>query len=255
MEAIYNFRDFGGCPAQDGRRVKQGVLFRSGSLAQATPADLEALAALGIRTVCDLRTPGERRRGADRLPGGAVQYVHLPVVIRRYSQGVVGNLLHALASGQGRRLDYTRTAVEAYREYATAKRQQLAALLRLAIQPGSLPLLIHCMAGKDRTGFACALIQGLLGVPQEQVMAEYLLSNRHLQDFTAGMLARFAFLRRVGIAPEQFLPLFEVRPAYLLAALEAIRQEYGTLDDYARDGLHFSDGERERLQALLLEAG
>jgi protein-tyrosine phosphatase len=251
--SLLNFRDFGGYPAQDGRLVKRGLLYRSGSLAHASPADLEQLAALGLRLVCDLRTPGERRRNPDRLPGPAVEYVHFPIQIKRYSRGILPPLLAALFTRRARRFDYVQISCEAYQEYVTGMSAQFSALLKRLAQPGNLPLLIHCVAGKDRTGFACALVQGLLGVPQERIMQEYLLSNHYLHDFQADMLRRFAFLARLGISPQQFMPLFEVRPAYLQSALDAIRRDYGTLDEYARRGLDFSDEERRRLGELLLE--
>jgi len=256
MEGIHNFRDVGGQRTEDDRLVKRGMLYRSGSLADASNADLERLSALGIRTICDLRTHQERDDNPSRLPRHAgIRVLHIPVKVNRHDES--GLLLRALwlLFGKARKLDYGKLARESYREYVTDFRPQFSTVMKLAADDHNLPLLIHCTAGKDRTGFACSLIQLMLGVPPEAVLDDYLRSNDHLDAFTDGMLHKLRFASLFGLSREKLLPLFEARQEYLEAAFDQIRRDYGTVSDYVREGLEVSDAQVRRLRGLLLEEG
>ncbi len=256
MEAIQNFRDVGGCRTVDGLLVRRGLLYRSASLALASRADLEELSSLGIRTICDLRTYEERDEARDRVPRhAAVRSVHIPIRVNHHKDlGVVSRLLWLLF-GDGRRLDYESVARESYREYVTDFRSEFGAVMRLASEPHNLPLLIHCTAGKDRTGFACSLIQRTLGVSADVVLDDYLKSNDHLDRFREVTLHRLRFLKLFGISKQRILPLLEARSDYLEAAFDQIRAVHGTVDAYVSDGLGFSERETRRLKGLLLESG
>ena len=254
MEAIPNFRDFGGYPTQNGLVIKKGLLYRSGSLARASERDLQALAALGIRTVCDLRTVKERQQEPDRLPAHLdINSVHIPITARRDTEAGQVRQLLSLLFGPGRGLDYGQFLTEFYREMVTDFNPELARVIRLVSDSRNLPVLIHCAAGKDRTGFACGLIQLLLGVPAELVMADYLRSNEGLDLFRAEMRRKFRLFLIVGPPRRRFLPLLEARREYLQAALEQINRSYGGLDDYARRGLGLSEKDRLGLNRLFLE--
>lgn len=253
MDHIYNFRDFGGYPAQGGAAIKQGLLFRSGSLAQASPADLRTLAALDIRTLCDLRAPRERRDEPDRLPpGNRLRVVHLPVLPHNQSDSSYARQAFSFLFGKMRRQDFSEFACQFYREYVSRFTAEFAALLHLAADSDNLPMLIHCTAGKDRTGFACSLIQSALGTPANLVMQEYLLSNQYLLDFRLEMLRKLRAFAILGATSRRFQPLFEVRGEYLSAAYEQAARQYGTLAAYLQDGLGISPTEQGQLRATLL---
>ena len=255
MEAIHNFRDVGGYRTQNGLVVKRGLLYRSGSLAEASDNDLAKLSSLGIRTVCDLRTHQERRKNPDRIPGNSnVKSVHIPIKAAMHNESGAIPQLFALLFGEARRLDYAQVAKQVYREYATGFRPEFSEIIKLAAEGSNLPILIHCTAGKDRTGLACGLIQLMLGVPLELVIHDYLLTNGRLHGFKDAMLSRLRILSIFGISREKFLPLFEARSEYLEAAFDQIRHEYGTVKNYVRDGLGFSDKDRLGLKDLLLES-
>lgn len=256
MEAIQNFRDVGGCRTVDGLLVRRGLLYRSASLAHASGADLEELSSLGVRTICDLRTYEERNEDPDRVPRHAgVRSVHIPIRVNHHKDlGMIARLLWLLF-GNGRRLDYESVAIESYREYVTDFRSEFGSVIRLASESHNLPLLIHCTAGKDRTGFACSLIQRTLGVSADVVMEDYLKSNDHLDRFREVTLHRLRFLKLFGISKQKILPLLEARSDYLEAAFGQIRDVHGTLDDYVRGGLGFAERDTRRLKALLLEQG
>jgi protein-tyrosine phosphatase len=252
MDRIHNFRDLGGHRTADGRQVKRGLLYRSASLADASDADLRALSALGIRTVCDLRTVQERADDPDRLPDG-ISSLHLPIKVKSHNESGLLLQLAGWLFGGARRFKAGDGLSGFYREYVTDFRPIFSQVIRLAAERDNLPLLIHCTAGKDRTGFACALLQLLLGVPREAVMREYLLSNEHLGEFRAEQLRRFRFLRLIGLSQERIMPFLEVRQEYLEAALEQIARDWGDVENYAREGLGLSVEDRLKLSTLLLE--
>ncbi|GAK49713.1 possible protein-tyrosine-phosphatase [Candidatus Moduliflexus flocculans] len=254
MEQIYNFRDFGGYATSNGRRIKTGVLYRSGNLAKASAHDIEHLTSLGIRMVCDLRTHGERRKHPDQFPDGyPVRVVHIPIQGKNHNDSPYIFQLASLIFGKGRRTEYAEALKAFYQEYITDFRAELSAILRLAAEQENLPLLIHCTAGKDRTGIACGLLHLLLGTPPEVALHDYLLSNQHLYQFQTEMLKQFAPLRLFGVSTQRFMPIFEARQEYWEAAFAQIGRDYGSADAYLRDGLGISENERQRFAALLLE--
>ncbi len=254
MDSIYNFRDFGGYATQHGGHIKKGLLYRSGNLARVSARDSETFAALGIRTVCDLRTHGERRKYPDRLPADAeIRTVHLPVQGKNHNDSAYIIRLFSMIFGQARRTQYAEELKDFYQEYVSDFRAELSTVLKLAAERENLPLLIHCTAGKDRTGVACGLLQLLLGMSSELALRDYLLSNERLQGFQEMMIRRFRILKLFGVSIQRFSPLFEARQEYWEAAFAQIRRDYGSVDAYIRDGLGVSDDERRQLAALLLE--
>lgn len=173
LEGCTNLRDLGGYRTADGRRVRFGLVFRAAALGALTDADLVTLGRLGLRTVCDLRGEKERERAPSRLPEPAPEVVSLPI------EPTVGAALRdilerAEATGE----DVVSLLGQAYQAYATSKLPQYRALLGLLARPERLPLVFHCSAGKDRTGFGAALLLTALGVPRAVVIEDYLATNR-----------------------------------------------------------------------------
>ena len=233
-----NFRDLGGYPAKDGRRVRWRQIFRSNHLGHLTDDDIAVVRGLGVRSALDFRGLEER---AEALCGMNDVTVHsLPV------EPTVVAALRAIAAA-GTPLS-TVAAVEvmrdSYRNYVQENTQLFRALFALLLEDRA-PLVIHCTAGKDRTGFACALILHSLGVPDDLIAEDYLLTNR--------------FYRRDPSASSD-LPddvkqvLGSVQLSFLAAAFEAIDADYGDLENYLRDGLGLGAAEREALAARYLEA-
>lgn len=254
MEAIPNFRDFGGYPAQNGWQIKSGLLFRSGSLARASANDLATLAALRIKTVVDLRTHREKAREPDRLPDtNTIRSVHIPIKSKKHDESGLIRQLYSHTVGKARHFDYDQRSREIYQEFAADFRPQFLQIIKLVADQSNLPILIHCSAGKDRTGFACSLIQMLLGLSFEQAMADYLLSNENLQLFKMEIMKRLRIFSYFGVSGKKFLPLLEARPHYLTAAWDQIRSYYGTVEAYLYHGLDFSEVDRCDLNNLLLE--
>ena len=253
MESIHNFRDFGGHKTQNGSNIKQGLLFRSGSLANTSIDDMQQLSALGVRTICDLRSRREKMDQPDCIPDNwNGKYIHIPINGGMHPESGYISQLYSLLFGEARKINFVDVAIEAYRKYARDFRVEYAEIIKLTSVSENLPILIHCTAGKDRTGFACSLIQLLLEVPFELVMQDYLRTNNHLHEFREGILKKLKLLFLIGVPKQKFIPLFEARSEYLGAAYDQIRHDYGTVDDYFREGLGFSDQDRYRLNNLLI---
>lgn len=247
MESIHNFRDFGGYTTQDGTKLPKGLLYRSGDLSKASDEDLECIANLGIKTICDLRSVQERESQPDRVPAAKpVTFFHIPMrPIVDYHARSLRRLL-SLMFGQERRTDYIAESYKAYREYATSYLPQLKALFQHMSCPENLPVLIHCSAGKDRTGVVSSLIQLVLGVSFNTVMEDYLKTNGLLDLYNAEIYRRLRKLAYFGVPWKMYKPLFDARADYLNEAIKQIKQEFGAIDEWFRRGLGFS--EREQME-------
>ena len=257
MEAINNFRDFGGYSTENGTRLKEGLLYRSGDLSKATDADLAYLSTLGIKTVCDLRSEGERRYDPDRVPTAwPFTFFNIPMrPIVEYHGRSLRRLL-SLMFGSERRRDYVAESYQAYRDYATSYLPQLKALFRRISDPENLPVLIHCSAGKDRTGVVASLIQLVLGVPFETVLEDYLMTNGNLNAYKEDVFRRLSRLGYFGIPwMKLYGPLFAARTDFLNAALEQVKEEFGAVDEWFRRGLGFSEKEKVALVSVLSDFG
>jgi protein-tyrosine phosphatase len=253
LEGAPNFRDLGGYETSDGRSVKWGQLYRSDNLASLTDADLAKVSALGIRLVCDFRAPAEKESEPDRLPAAN------PPAVAALAIGaesfMVKDLRERIRRGDTEGLDLREMMIEGNRQFATTFAPQYAAMFERITKPENLPALVHCTAGKDRAGFAAAMILTVLGVPRETVMSDYLLTNVYTADATERRLLMIKVFSLFRADRDQLRPLFGVEPAYLEAAFDSIESHYGDFDTYRRDALGLDDAEVEAFRALVLEAG
>jgi protein-tyrosine phosphatase len=246
------FRDLGGTLTADGRRIRNGRIFRSGDLSALTQADLDRLRSLGIRLVCDLRSEFERTARPSQWPEDL------------QTERLIAGLLD-VRTGQ---LDLRRMLIEdptpagvrrmmlATYEALPAAAAPLLPQLFARLANNQLPALVHCSAGKDRTGFVCACIQHTLGVDRETILKEYLAIREHLvADAMASRISEHLRASVGDAAAERMVKvLSDVDADYLDAALAAIVRMHGSLDRYlASAGL--TTGLRQRLgQGLLVPA-
>jgi len=235
-----NFRDLGGYAAADGRVVQTGRVFRSDHLGHLEPADLQHIAQrVGDQVrVLDLRGVTEREYAACAIPNAIVH--SLPI-----EPTIVQKLQDLLTAGA----DLTAPDVEAlmqdtYRGFVRGNTPRFAQLFAHLLDAHDAPLVFHCTAGKDRTGFAAALFLHALGVSDDVIMRDYLLTNERL----AGRLHPGAFPPVVGQV------LWTVQEDFMQAAFEAVQQDFGDMDRYLRDGIGLGERERDRLHALYLAA-
>jgi protein-tyrosine phosphatase len=237
MAGATNFRDLGGYIGQDGRTVKWRRIFRSDHLAGLTPADQALLAELGVTRAIDFRGQAEGAAYAYAIPGVAYH----PLVIE---PTVVQRALELQATGRALTAqDAVGLMQDTYRGFVHENAPRFAELFRLLLASDA-PTVFHCTAGKDRTGFAAALILLALGVPRETVMQDYLLTN-NLYRRPAGMGSH---------APEEVLAvLWRVQEEFLDAALHMVDQDYGGVQTYLVEVLGVDAAAQRQLVAQYLQ--
>jgi protein-tyrosine phosphatase len=245
LEGGRNFRDLGGYETQDGRHVRWGLLFRSGSLMGLTATDWTNLTARGLRALCDLRTTRERESepvALEKLP--SVSYWS-----RDYTTSFA-DLRRLMATTLGTGDDARRAMMTGYRglpfDQASAYRQLFGYL-----KGGHVPVIFNCSAGKDRTGTAAALVLLALGVPRATVLEDFVLTNEVLD--LEGILVRRAGTSLMQQPREVIGAILRADPDYLLCALDSIDERHGDLAGFLREELAVSDQELQRLRDTLLE--
>ncbi|MEV6841327.1 tyrosine-protein phosphatase [Streptomyces sp. NPDC051133] len=254
LAGVRNFRDVGGLPTEDGRRVRYGVLFRSGHLAHATAQDTVFLAGLGLHTVFDFRNAADQKlEGPDvELPG--VRNVNLPLsdpadgaeFWKMVRDGDLDQLRGILAGGKG-----ADRMIASYRKIVTERTDEHSRVLHALVED-SVPALMHCAAGKDRAGISIAVTLLALGVEREAIVADYLESNAKHRRYKV----RRSGSARTAYTPEvmELLdPLFDARAEYLQAAFESIHDTWGGVDGYLEQGLGLTPQSRDRLRERLLD--
>jgi len=245
LEGSLNLRDIGGYETSDGRHVRVGCVFRSDELHALTDADLETVAALGIRVVFDLRNIDERTARPNRLPDG----VELLERVTPSTQGPTRSTEEQIVDNELPMADDAEFA-GVYRRLLEILAPELKVILERAVEAPAYPLLFHCAAGKDRTGIATAVLLGLLGVPHDVILDDYELTTRF---FTARKMEALAgHMVEHGITEERLRPLLEARRPVLAALLDHVRDQWGGFDGYAREHVRLDDGFPERLRASLL---
>jgi len=255
-----NFRDLGGYRTTDGRTVRWGRLYRSNDLSGLTRDDRAYLSRLGIHLVCDLRSDRERLRKPDdefetaSFPGGEATdegpvWQYLPVD----QEGVdPRRMQQMIRTGGIAALGIPRLMRTAYESFVTVHSSQWAEMLGRIAQPDNLPTLIHCTAGKDRTGYAAALILLSLGVPEDTVFDDYLLTNHYRRNFYRLVMRWVPVYSMFRTTPEDVLPLLEARREYLQTSYDTIVEVHGSVDAYLEDALGVTPSMREQLREHLL---
>ena len=268
LQGASNFRDFGGYTGIDGRQVKQGLLYRSDRLNGLTPADFEALSPRGIRVICDLRRTREIVLSPTTWPGqvgpghaGPVhagpEALHVSLLTDEAGPDVMSRILADPAI----RSDPARSRLEMITLYRQLAQQDLAiagykTIFERLAQDDALPFLVHCSAGKDRTGVVCALIQSVLGVSKTDIRDDFMLTAKHY-DGAKNAHARvpqiMAGLDVEGWTVEALAPVFTVEEAYLDGFLDAVEAEHGTIAAFLSGPVGLSAETLNAVRAQLLE--
>ena len=252
LEGAVNFRDLGGHETSDKRRVKPRKLFRCGHLANLSVRDQAILEGLDLGLICDFRSDREAEKLVSQLPA-SLQAQGLRLNIWPKSALSVGGLMRDLADGKLSDSDICRGQNVIYEEFITDHTLEYATLFRRLLQTEGRGVLIHCTAGKDRTGIGATLILSALGVPEDAIMADYLISNS-CPRLRAELLE---IVRRHHTIDEKdeprFMNMLGVREDSLRAAIDAMIRVAGSVDGYIRDALNVSIADRERLRAWYLD--
>jgi protein-tyrosine phosphatase len=212
LDAVHNFRDMGGYPTVDGHTTRWGRLFRADGLYRLTDEDLEVVRALGLQTVIDLRTPEELdERGTFPVDRHPVAFHHVPVITTTWS----------IEDAEGEE-DAAAFLERAYIAMLDEGEERLAEALVMLAEPGALPAVFHCAAGKDRTGMLAMLLLGSLEVLDEYIIADYGLTE-------AGMQRMREWAQREQ--PDLYQRIAAGPAIFTLAVPEAMRRMLGHVRD------------------------
>ena len=249
LEGVVNFRDVGGHATADGATVRRGLIYRAAHFAGATDADLAELDRRAARVIIDHRGPGDHDADShNRMPEGA-QWVSITMfdpagandIRTMLSTGTPDEIEAAFGGGRAH-LAMERGAVD-----LVTRPDRLAGygLMLRTLVDATTPAVIHCSAGKDRTGWGASLILLALGVPEHTVIEHYLESNHHRRtpDRT---------LARPHVDLELLRPFFEVRAQYARASIDAMHEHFGDIHTYVRDGLGIADPDFARFRERML---
>lgn len=252
FEGIPNFRDLGGYPTADGRRVKWGRLYRAGAFVDASDADLAGLQQLGLATFIDLRSNTEKTEEPDRLPEPlAFTLVDIPI-LDEGNATLVRELTERIESGDFEGFDPNQVMLQANRQFAGQFTPQFRQFMHTVLKADGAPVLWHCTAGKDRTGFAAAVLLRILGVGQDTVMQDYMASKQLALEQRQNQLRMLRLLKGQEAA-DKIATLLGVEQAWLEAAFAEIDQTWGSFDNYVSAGLQLGSDDIARLRDRLLE--
>ena len=257
FEKLLNTRDLGGMSACDGRKIKPGMLYRSGHLSGASVKDIEKLSGL-ISLSVDFRSARERSEKPEPAIAG-VRYCELPILDEQRA-GVTRdeNSFEEVRTKMVRNAEIARTyMLRTYEGFINNNYSvsQYAKFIRLLLEERDKGVLWHCTAGKDRAGFATVIVQELLGVSREDITADYLMTNVYLVSETRELTE---MIRRMpGVDPDESAKavdyLFGAKEEYLNAVYDTLENKYGNFDNYLSQALGITSEERAKIRNLYLE--
>ncbi len=250
LSGATNFRSLGGLPAAGGRRIRPNALMRADRLIGLTADDWTTLAATGITTLCDLRSDAERAEHPNRVPSHlGLHELNCDVRNDLRADPALAGLLASDPTARGAE----RVMIEIYRRFPAYMAGTLGTVVDRLLDGGA-PMLVHCSAGKDRTGFVIAMLLHALGVPEPLIREDYLASRRwpgsvHHRASLAERLGRFMPPTELEAAVDRVI---DVREAYLDAALGVAVADYGSIDRYLEVAAGLHAERREHLREALL---
>lgn len=254
MEGINNFRDYGDVPTRGGGQVRKGLLFRSGHLARASAADTARLAQLGVAMVTDLRSAGEQAEQPSKwLAGYGAEVIEEPGSAERSGETAP----HIAAFQQS---DFSPDAMAAFLEgyYAVmpyeARHVRLFGRYFAALAERDGAMLIHCAAGKDRTGMLAWLTHQLLEVHPDDALEDFMLSNdaANVADRLPHLKRRMEASYGRAIADDALRAMLSVRPGFIANAQRAITERSGSIDAYLAEVLGVDAARRAAIRARLI---
>ena len=244
IQGAYNVRDIGGYPTKNGGTVQWQKVFRSGKISQIKDTENEKMAAMNIKAICDFRTLAEQESSPDKWHNlENIKRFQLPI-----GEGRLDKLAWMKKVAQGTGKDSH--LYKANQFYVLENSHRFRAFFEVLLDESNYPLLYHCTAGKDRTGFATLLLLSALGVDKAIIIEDYLLSNDHLGEFFWKDLEVAA--AKSGMTLQQIKPILVADKAYIQGAFDAITEHFGTIENYLREEISIGKPEIQQLQSLLV---
>ena len=250
FEGAHNFRDMGGYTLADGRRVREGKLYRSDHLGRLTDTDQELLAEIGIRTVVDLRREEEIEEATDRVDDASVEQIWLPV---KADGADIISIRRSMERGEVSAAQAYEFLKEANRLFTGVFAPVFSEFLHLLLDESRYPLVFHCSAGKERAGFAAAMALYALGADDDTVMHDYLATNHCTANYVDGLVEGLSDSPELKVDPDAVRTLMQVVPEYLGQAVDIIHTERGGIRAFLEYDLDFGPARRAQLASLLVE--
>ena len=254
LKGAHNFRELGGYRTQDNKSVKWGILYRSDELHALTAEDIKYLERLKLNTLVDFRSLGERENEPDPLLKETnILLLPIDVLAESSSEESVKSqqeIQEELFSGER---DLSNLLVDANKDFATTFTPTYKIFIDTLIENNGLPLVFHCSAGKDRAGFAAAIVLSILGVPRDIIIQDYLATNAYTKDEIDRTIQQINISSAFKVDTDNIRKVLEVEERYIQAAFDAIDKEWGSMELYFKNGLMLSEAEIEKIKALYLE--
>ena len=245
LDGTSNTRELGGYKTEDGRSLKWGVLYRSDKLSELTDADQEYLLQLGIKRVVDFRSSEEKQNEPDQLPS-TLKYIEMPIE----ADGAIRPKVEAILKGDLNE-DVGAILVETNKEFISDFSGVYKGFIESLIE-NQEPTLFHCTAGKDRAGFAAALVLLAVGVPEKIVIEDYMKTNKYTEETIQDYINKINLYSLGSVDAEILRPLLGVEERFIRAALDEIKQKYGSVENFIRDELKIRDESIVELKNFLL---
>jgi protein-tyrosine phosphatase len=261
LSKVENFRELGGYKTKDGKIVKKGLLYRSANLFNLSDKAKEHLDAVGFALIFDLRSNRERDEKPDYVPKGAkyvqesaLQFMDTENSLnRRNKDGSFDMREHVLKAGKDevRMQEMELMMREMYPEMIR-KCDAYRVFFKCLLEADGEPILYHCSAGKDRTGVCSALILRILGVPDDVIMDDYLLSNKRNTKKNKELILKSKLFLRNKKLKKLIAQMLGVAQPLLESALKEIDNLYGNFDNFVHEGLGLSQTDVEKLKNIYL---
>ena len=245
IKGAYNLRDLGGYINQDGKTIKKDKIFRAGKLTDIPTTEFEKLKMMNLKSICDFRTTSEQKKSPDTWYNlEKINRYSLPIGEGRMDQP---DWLERASMGEGK----DSYLYKANLSYVRENTKQYKSFFKLLMDDANYPLLFHCTAGKDRTGFAAILLKHILGIDRKTIVEDYLLTNEYLENHGMKMLKKSS--KKFGFDIEKIRPLLIADENYIQGAFDAIAEDYGTIDNLLLKALEIGEAESRQLKHILLE--
>lgn len=243
IPGVQNFRDMGGYSTAKKKKIRWGMLFRSGEMDNLGCSARKELTNIGIKTIVDLRSDGERRE-KELAVDSTINVIHIP--IGAYN---INEILRGLRDGEIRNDSINNLMLRINRDLVTYYRTEYRKVFNVLLEKDNYPLVIYCSTGKGRTAIASALVLSVLGVNDDVMLYDYRLSNRY---FDIPRSTSFGYSLSTK-SQEAITTLFSARESFINAAIGQIEKNYGDMATYLERGLNITPDEVKQLKGILLE--
>ncbi|GFH41765.1 hypothetical protein Hs30E_03160 [Lactococcus hodotermopsidis] len=264
FKKLDNFRDFGGYETTSGRQVKSRILYRSDALSKLYPAEADSLRDdFGIKTIIDFRSDFERATEPDPEIGGVAYHALAPKAelaeyaseSRDLKNAVRKSSVELIQAGKTEKFMTVRQdMLDMMKTFVTdaGNRAIYRQMLEVYLNADNYGIIQHCRGGKDRTGFGVAIILGILGVPKETILADFLLTNIYNADMVTAKMADYRDVTSDSVLLANLYDMLTVKKDNLEVAYDEMLRLYGGFDEFVSEGLKFSLTEQEKLRKNLL---